>query len=270
MQSRLNSQWGLLFKNFEKEWSNSATSFDEEIKELSLQQDQSPHQKIPKGIAFLETKRDKNKTHLTDQLLRDIRKLKEKGADVNARISPDTTLLMYAFTNNDKYQNIIHPLLELGTHQTINTNNNQGLTALAMAVNKGYPGLVKLLLSYGTTVQAINNPQKTSSTEKFIADNRFKNLYEILELKSDASSQDVENARSRLLGDYDSTTTDTALKDYKKENLSNPMNYTKFSQQRIQKCQIAKHAYLHLRVLMASTDVSYISKIPQINAHFKP
>jgi ankyrin repeat protein len=121
---------------------------------------------------------------------------------------------MHAITKTHGNTDIIHYLVLQGADKSININNDQGITPLAMAVDKESPNLVQLLLSYGARVDAINNPGLREAADKYIKDNHLESFFQTLGLTSNASSNDIDMAADRLLA----VSADTALKTYKEEH----------------------------------------------------
>ncbi len=75
----------------------------------------------------------------------EVKRLIEKGADVNAQAREGGTVLMYA--SMEGYTDIVNLLIEAGAD--INAKDNEGWTALTWASGEGHTEVVELLIKKG-------------------------------------------------------------------------------------------------------------------------
>jgi Ankyrin repeats (3 copies) len=227
------SSWKTLFDTFGKKWSEEVMSINKQIRMLKNQQVSSQEQ-VSK-IEDLTIQRDQAKHRLIIELSFNINNLLNKGVDINAHIEPDTTLLMYAIEKTRGHAMIIHLLLHCGADQSINTNNDEKITALVMAVYAKSPKLVQLLLSYGATVDTIGDPDHKKAAEQYISRNQLESFYHTLELQSNSSFEEIEDAYKKLTSFYNSKT--------RTEHPVDTIIYKVFAQQHTKKLKKICEAY---------------------------
>jgi hypothetical protein len=202
--------WVVLFDEFIKEWCQQVLPINSQIEDIENQIKVQRSQKQYLGallerIEGLREQCRKIKNRIIIKLSKGIRDLVErKGFDVNVCILPDkTTLLMYAITKTWGNEPIICLLLELGADETINKNNNRGITALVTAVNRKSPNLVQLLLGYGARVDDISDEAKREAVDEYIRENQLEGFHQILHVSSDDSLEQITEHYKNLAPCYD-------------------------------------------------------------------
>jgi ankyrin repeat protein len=84
------------------------------------------------------------KVVISGELL-DVKRLIEKGADVNAKDNEGITALMYAVAF--EHPEMVKLLIDAGAD--VNAKDNEGITALMVASFEGYTDIVELLIKAG-------------------------------------------------------------------------------------------------------------------------
>ena len=107
-----------------------------------------------------------------------IKRLLDKGADINAKDN-DFTLLMKAATEG--YVKTSKLLIDKGAY--IDVKTDEGSTALICAARAGYPKIVELLINAGANVKVKNNIGWTA--EMYSKKEGYTEITQMLKLRSD-------------------------------------------------------------------------------------
>jgi ankyrin repeat protein len=107
-----------------------------------------------------------------------IKRLLDKGADINAKDN-DFTLLMKAATEG--YEKTSKLLIDKGAY--IDAKTDEGSTALICAARAGYPKIVELLINAGANVKVKNNIGWTA--EMYSKKEGYTEITQMLKLRSD-------------------------------------------------------------------------------------
>ena len=112
----------------------------------------------------------------------------EQGYKVNARLSENRTVLMYAAFNGQT--NVVKTLINAGAD--VNAIDQIGSTALMFAASGPFPDTVALLLDYGATINAIDGNEHFTALMWAAAEGQAEVVALLLKRGADPSLKDVD------------------------------------------------------------------------------
>jgi ankyrin repeat protein len=164
-------------------------------------------QELQKRITDIALKLKEDRYNLAENFKKGVKDLIQQGADINTidMIEGKTPLMFAVLFIDPEDTKLIQFLLNAGAKQSIDTNDNNGETALSLAAHRGAKesgstSFVKILLANGAKTTAIQNNTLRAETENYIKmeEIKIKNYYDILRISNDATSYDITKAYRKL------------------------------------------------------------------------